>query len=213
MDEALIAAHRDLPALMPYLHLPVQSGSDRILAAMNRKHDADTYRRLVDRVRAARPDIALSSDFIVGFPGETDADHAETMRLIADIGFASAFSFKYSPRPGTPAAESDDAVPEAVKSERLAELQALLERQRQDFNHATVGKVVPVLLEKPGRHPGQVAGKSPTLQAVQIEGDVAAIGTEIPVRITRAGSNSLFGEALTATPAETANAAATTAAA
>lgn len=196
MDEALIAAHRDLPALMPYLHLPVQSGSDRILAAMNRKHDADTYRRLIDRVRTARPDIALSSDFIVGFPGETDADHAETMRLIADIGFASAFSFKYSPRPGTPAAESEDAVPEAVKSERLAELQALLERQRQDFNHATVGRTVPVLLEKPGRHPGQVAGKSPYLQAVQIDGDVAAIGTVVPVRITRAGSNSLFGEAI-----------------
>ncbi|MEH3144483.1 MAG: tRNA (N6-isopentenyl adenosine(37)-C2)-methylthiotransferase MiaB [Methylobacterium frigidaeris] len=194
MDDDLIAAHRDCPAVMPYLHLPVQSGSDRILSAMNRRHDADGYRRLIDRVRAARPDIALSSDFIVGFPGETDADHAETLRLVSDIGFSSAFSFKYSPRPGTPAAESADAVPESVKSARLAELQELLERQRQGFNHDTVGRTVDVLLEKPGRHPGQVAGKSPYLQAVQIEAPVEAVGTVVPVRIVRAGSNSLFGE-------------------
>ncbi|GJD51318.1 tRNA-2-methylthio-N(6)-dimethylallyladenosine synthase [Methylobacterium crusticola] len=194
MDDALIAAHRDLPALMPYLHLPVQSGSDRILAAMNRRHDADTYRRLIDRVRAARADIALSSDFIVGFPGETDADHAATLRLVEETGFASAYSFKYSPRPGTPAAESGDAVPEDVKRARLAELQDLLEGQRQAFNRAAVGRTVEVLMEKPGRHPGQVAGKSPYLQAVQVEADPAAIGTVVPVRILRAGANSLFGE-------------------
>ncbi|ACL55279.1 tRNA (N6-isopentenyl adenosine(37)-C2)-methylthiotransferase MiaB [Methylobacterium nodulans] len=201
MDDDLIAAHRDCPALMPYLHLPVQSGSDRVLAAMNRKHDAETYLRLIDRIRTARPDIALSSDFIVGFPGETDADHAATMRLVAEVGFASAFSFKYSPRPGTPAAESADAVPEAVKRERLAELQALLEEQNRAFNRATIGRTVEVLFEKPGRHPGQVAGKSPYLQAVQIEADPAVIGTVLPVRLTRPGSNSLFGERAEAAPA------------
>jgi tRNA-2-methylthio-N6-dimethylallyladenosine synthase len=193
MDDALIAAHRDLPALMPYLHLPVQAGSDRILAAMNRKHSGDDYRRLIDRVRAARPDIALSSDFIVGFPGETEAEFCETLRLVADVGFASAFSFKYSPRPGTPAAESDDQVPEAVKAERLARLQDLLERQRQAFNRGTVGRTVDVLLEKPGRHQGQLAGKSPYLQAVQFEGE-GRIGDVVPVRIVGLGSNSLFGE-------------------
>jgi len=194
MDAALIAAHRDLPALMPYLHLPVQSGSDRILAAMNRRHTADEYRRIIARVRDARPDIALSSDFIVGFPGETDADFEDTMRLVADVGFASAFSFKYSPRPGTPAAEDAEQVPEAVKSERLARLQVLLETQRQAFNHATVGTTVDVLFEKPGRHPGQLAGKSPYLQAVVIENGGWAVGEVAPVTIARAGSNSLFGE-------------------
>ncbi len=193
MNDDLVAAHRDLPALMPYLHLPVQSGSDAILDAMNRRHDADAYRRLIDRMRAARPDIALSSDFIVGFPGETDADFEDTMRLVRDVGFASAFSFKYSPRPGTPAAEIEAQVPEAVKSERLARLQELLEAQRQAFNRGTVGRVVEVLLEKPGRHPGQIAGKSPYLQAVQIETDAHRIGDVVPVLIERAGSNSLFG--------------------
>jgi tRNA-2-methylthio-N6-dimethylallyladenosine synthase len=194
MDESLIAAHRDLPAVMPYLHLPVQSGSDRILEAMNRRHRGDEYRRIVERVRTARPDIALSSDFIVGFPGETDEDFEDTMRLVADIGFAGAFSFKYSPRPGTPAAELDGQVPEPVKAERLARLQDLLETQRQAFNGGTVGRTVDVLLEKPGRHPGQVAGKSPYLQPVQVEGDTSLIGEVWRVRIARAGSNSLFGE-------------------
>ncbi len=179
---------------MPYLHLPVQSGSDRILAAMNRQHTAGTYRALIDRIRAARPDIALSSDFIVGFPGETEADFAQTLRLVGDVGFASAFSFKYSPRPGTPAAESAGQVPDEVKAERLARLQELLENQRQAFNRGTVGRTLDVLLEKPGRHPGQMAGKSPYLQAVQIEGGFS-IGEIVPVRIVRAGSNSLFGEA------------------
>ncbi|PXW58905.1 tRNA-i(6)A37 thiotransferase enzyme MiaB [Chelatococcus asaccharovorans] len=193
MDASLIAAHRDLPALMPYLHLPVQSGSDRILAAMNRQHDSDEYRRIIDRVRAARPDIALSSDFIVGFPGETDADFEDTMRLVRDIGFASAYSFKYSPRPGTPAADRDDQLPEAVKSERLAVLQAELDDSRRAFNRATVGLVTDILVERQGRHPGQMAGKSPYLQAVQFEADGVAIGDTITVEITETGPNSLFG--------------------
>jgi tRNA-2-methylthio-N6-dimethylallyladenosine synthase len=195
MDDALIAAHRDLPALMPYLHLPVQAGSDRVLAAMNRKHGRDEYRRIVDRVRALRPDIALSSDFILGFPGETDADFEDTLRLVAEVRFASAFSFKYSPRPGTPGAEMPDQVPEPVKAERLARLQELLETQRQAFNRGTIGRTLDVLLEKPGRHPGQLAGKSPYLQAVQLETDRHRVGDIVPVRIVRAGSNSLFGEA------------------
>lgn len=194
MDDALIDAHRDLPALMPYLHLPVQSGSDRILAAMNRRHGGDDYRRTIAKVRAARPDIALSSDFIVGFPGEADADFEATLRLVAEIGFSSAFSFKYSPRPGTPAAELADQVPEPVKVERLTRLQELLETQRQAFNHGMVGRTLEVLLEKPGRHPGQIAGKSPYLQPVQIEDDAHRPGDVVPVRIARAGSNSLFGE-------------------
>jgi tRNA-2-methylthio-N6-dimethylallyladenosine synthase len=194
MDAELIEAHRDLPALMPYLHLPVQSGSDRILDAMNRKHTGDEYRRLIERIRAAQPKIALSSDFIVGFPGETDADFDETLRLVADVGFASSFSFKYSSRPGTPAAEIAAQVPEAVKAERLARLQNLLEMQRQAFNRGTVGQTVDVLLEKPGRHPGQMAGKSPYLQPVQFETDSHRIGEIVTVRIVQAGSNSLFGE-------------------
>jgi tRNA-2-methylthio-N6-dimethylallyladenosine synthase len=194
MDGELIAAHGDLPALMPYLHLPVQSGSDRILDAMNRRHTGDEYRRLIDRIRAVQPNLALSSDFIVGFPGETDADFEDTMRLVADTGFASSFSFKYSPRPGTPAAEMAGQVPEPVKAERLARLQNLLETQRQAFNHGTVGQTLDVLLEKPGRHPGQIAGKSPYLQAVQFESDTHRIGEIVTVRIVRAGSNSLFGE-------------------
>ncbi|MGO4706527.1 tRNA (N6-isopentenyl adenosine(37)-C2)-methylthiotransferase MiaB [Microvirga sp. 2MCAF38] len=194
MDEELIAAHRDLPALMPYLHLPVQSGSDRILDLMNRKHTGDEYRRIIERMRQARPDIALSSDFIVGFPGETDRDFEDTMRLIADIGFVSAFSFKYSPRPGTPAADHEEQVPEPVKAERLARLQNLLETQRQAFNLGTVGQTLDVLLEKPGRHPGQINGKTPYLQPVQIESDAAGIGEVVTVRITGKSTNSLFGE-------------------
>src|SRR5215217_4147827 len=194
MDDALIAAHRDLAAVMPYLHLPVQSGSDRILDAMNRKHTGDEYRRLIERIRGAQPNLALSSDFIVGFPGETDAEFEETMRLVADVGFASSFSFKYSPRPGTPAAEIEAQVSEAVKAERLARLQNLLEMQRQAFNHGTVGQTLDVLLEKPGRHPGQMAGKSPYLQPVQFQSDRHQIGEIVTVRITQAGSNSLFGE-------------------
>jgi tRNA-2-methylthio-N6-dimethylallyladenosine synthase len=194
MGEDLIGAHRDLPALMPYLHLPVQAGSDRVLAAMNRRHTADAYRRIIDRIRAARPDIALSSDFIVGFPGETEAEFEETLRLAAEIGFAASFSFKYSPRPGTPAAEIADQVPEDAKSERLARLQAQLEADRQTFNRSTVGRLLDLLIEKPGRHPGQLAGKSPYLQAIQVEGAVGSAGDVIPVRVARMGSNSLFAE-------------------
>ena len=193
MDAALIAAHRDCAALMPFLHLPVQSGSDRILAAMNRKHDAARYREIVRAVRAARPDIALSSDFIVGFPGESEADFEATMQLIRDVNFASAFSFKYSPRPGTPGAEMDGQIDEATKSERLHRLQALLEEQRQAFNAATVGKTCAVLFEKRGRHAGQIAGKSPWLQAVHVDGPASLIGSLAEVEIVAQGPNSLFG--------------------
>lgn len=193
MDDDLIAAHRDLPQVMPFLHLPVQAGSDRILAAMNRKHTGDEYRRLIARIRDARPDIALSSDFIVGFPGESEADFAETLRLVEDIGFASSYSFKYSPRPGTPAAELSEQVSREVMDERLQRLQERIEHHRQAFNHAMVGRTVEVLLERAGRHPGQLAGKSPYLQAVQIETKANQIGDMVKVVIERAGSNSLFG--------------------
>ena len=198
MDGDLIAAHRDVPQLMPYLHLPVQSGSDRILAAMNRKYTVADYRAIVDRLRAARPDIALTSDFIVGFPGETDADFEATLALVREVKFAAAFSFKYSPRPGTPAAELDDPVSDAVMSERLARLQAELAAQTQAFNAACVGRTVDVLFDKPGRRPGQAGGRSPYLQAVHVNlGDDAAaralIGHIRPVTITATGVNSLTG--------------------
>ncbi len=193
MGDDLIAAHRDLPQLMPFLHLPVQAGSDRILAAMNRKHSADDYRRLIDRIWQARPDIALSSDFIVGFPGESEADFEETIRLVDEIGFASSYSFKYSPRPGTPAADLGQQVPTEAMSERLHRLQERIEHHRQAFNHAMVGRSVEVLLERAGRHPRQLAGKTPYLQAVQIETDANQIGDRVQVVIERAGSNSLFG--------------------
>ncbi len=193
LDDDLIYAHRDLPQLMPFLHLPVQSGSDRILKAMNRKHTAAAYVDLVARLRDARPDLALSSDFIIGFPGETDADFAATLDLIGKVGFASTFSFKYSPRPGTPGADMADQVPAAVMSERLAVLQALVEAQRRAFNAATVGRTLDVLIERPGRHPGQLAGKTPYFQQVQVDGDAELIGTVQPVVITALSTNSLFG--------------------
>jgi tRNA-2-methylthio-N6-dimethylallyladenosine synthase len=193
LDDDLIAAHRDLPALMPFLHLPVQSGSDRILKAMNRKHTAAAYVDLVARMRAARPDIALSSDFIIGFPGETDADFDATIELIRTVGFASTFSFKYSPRPGTPGADMANQVPEPVMRERLARLQALVEAQRQTFNATTVGRTLDVLLERKGRYPGQLTGKTPYLQQVQVDGPEALIGAIVPVTINALGANSLFG--------------------
>jgi tRNA-2-methylthio-N6-dimethylallyladenosine synthase len=196
MGDDLVAAHRDLPKLMPYLHLPVQAGSDRVLKAMNRKHKAADYLRLVERLRLARPDLALSGDFIVGFPGESDTDFEATMRLVAEVGYASAYSFKYSPRPGTPAAERGDQVPEPVKTERLARLQALLAAQQAAFNAGKVGSVMDVLFEKPGKRPGQVAGKSPWLQAVQIDAPASLLGEVVPVRIDALGSNSLFGSLL-----------------
>ncbi len=194
MDDDLIAAHGAIPALMPFLHLPVQSGSDRILARMNRRHTAADYLRLIDRLRRARPDIALSSDFIVGFPGETEADFQATLALIEAVGFASTFSFKYSARPGTPAADHTDAVAEPVKSERLARLQATTEAQRHRFNRLMVGQTLDVLFVKPGRHPGQIAGKSPFMQPVQVEAPADLIGQVQAVHITAVGSNSLFGK-------------------
>ena len=192
MDEALIAAHGDVPQLMPFLHLPVQSGSDRILRAMNRRHDADEYRRIVAALRDACPDLALSSDFIVGFPGETDADFDATMGLVDEIGFASAFSFKYSPRPGTPAAERPQ-LPEAVKSARLSALQSLLAQQQTAFNAARVGETLDILVERQGRHAGQVIGRSPFMQSVHVTAPDTAIGKVVAVRIAGSSQNSLGG--------------------
>ncbi|MDQ4060472.1 MAG: tRNA (N6-isopentenyl adenosine(37)-C2)-methylthiotransferase MiaB, partial [Pseudomonadota bacterium] len=193
MDDALLAAHRDLPQLMPYLHLPVQSGSDRVLGLMNRRHGRDAYFALVDRIRAARPDIALSSDFIVGFPGETEEDFADTLDLAARVGYAQAFSFKYSARPGTPAATMTEQVPEAAKAERLQRLQARLGESQAAFNASCVGRVLDVLLERPGRKSGQLAGRSPYLQAVQVMAPERLLGEIVPVRIESVGANSLFG--------------------
>jgi tRNA-2-methylthio-N6-dimethylallyladenosine synthase len=194
VDDALIAAHRDVPQLMPFLHLPVQSGSDRVLHAMNRRHTADDYRRIVERLRGARGDIAFSSDFIVGFPGESDADFARTLELAREIGYVQAFSFKYSPRPGTPAALMPRQVPEAVKTERLAVLQALLTEQQRRFNIASLGREMPVLFEKRGRHPGQLVGRSPYLQAVHAAAPERLIGRLAAVRLVRVERNSLAGE-------------------
>ncbi|RFZ88683.1 tRNA (N6-isopentenyl adenosine(37)-C2)-methylthiotransferase MiaB [Shinella sp. WSJ-2] len=196
MDDRLIAAHRDLPKLMPYLHLPVQSGSDRILKAMNRRHTAAEYIALIARIRAVQPDLAISGDFIVGFPGETDQDFEDTMRLIEAVGYAQAFSFKYSIRPGTPGAEMDGHVAEDVKAERLEKLQALLFRQQRDFAAGCIGKEIDLLLEKPGRMPGQLVGRSPWLQPVNVDAKTSEIGDIIRVRITDAGPNSLFAEAI-----------------
>lgn len=193
VDDALIEAHRDVPQLMPYLHLPVQSGSDRILKAMNRRHNADEYRRLVDKLRAAQPNIGLSSDFIVGFPGESDRDFGDTMKLIEDIGYIQAYSFKYSPRPGTPAAVNEIQVPEDVKSERLAQLQALVNQQQQEFNASCVGTTQSVLLERPGRKPGQLIGRSPYMQAVHVLAPNEMMGKIIELEIEAAHANSLSG--------------------
>ncbi len=193
MGDDLIAAHGEEPKLMPFLHLPVQSGSDRVLKAMNRRHQADDYLRLVERIRAARPDMALSGDFIVGFPGETEADFAATLALVEAVGYAQAFSFAYSARPGTPAAALAGIVGE-VAAERLQRLQALLVRQQAAFQQALVGRVLPVLLEKPGREPGQMVGRSPYLTAVHAPADQALAGRIARVRIVAAGPNSLAGE-------------------
>jgi len=193
MTDDLIAAHAENDKLMPYLHLPVQSGSDAILKAMNRGHGAERYLRLIEKIRAARPDIAMSGDFIVGFPGETDADFRATLDIVRKVKYASAFSFKYSPRPGTPAAELEGQVSEAEKSARLSELQALIHTQQTAFNAATVGRTVPVLLEKPGRQIGQLVGRSPYLQPVHINAERTLIGQIIDTYITGLGSNSLSG--------------------
>ena len=194
MTDDLIAAHAENPKLMPFLHLPVQAGSDRILKAMNRGHTAGDYLRLIEKIRTARPDMALSGDFIVGFPGETEAEFRETLALVREVNYASAFTFKYSPRPGTPASEYAEQVPETAQNERLQELQALIASQQQAFNLSMVGRTLPVLIEKPGRHAGQVVGRSPYLQAVHIAADPALIGTIIHTRIWGVGSNSLSGQ-------------------
>jgi len=193
MADDLIAAHGEIEQLMPYLHLPVQSGSDAILKAMNRRHTADDYRRLVDRIRAARPDIAMSCDFIVGFPGESDADFGATLKLVSDIGYASAFTFKYSPRPGTPAAGETRQVDETAKSERLSALQQLLGAQHDAFNHTMVGRTLPVLFERVGRKDGQLIGRSPYLQAVYATAAPELMGRIVPVTIIEAKPNSLAG--------------------
>ncbi|WP_296021477.1 tRNA (N6-isopentenyl adenosine(37)-C2)-methylthiotransferase MiaB [uncultured Agrobacterium sp.] len=194
MDDRLIEAHRDLRALMPYLHLPVQAGSDRVLKAMNRRHTGDEYLRLIERIRGARPDIAMSGDFIVGFPGESDQDFEDTLAMVEAVKYAQAFSFKYSTRPGTPGADLTDQVPEDVKAERLERLQALLLKQQNDFAQSLVGKTMDVLLEKPGRMPGQLIGRSPWLQSVNLDANDMKIGDIIHVRITATGPNSLFAE-------------------
>jgi tRNA-2-methylthio-N6-dimethylallyladenosine synthase len=193
MGDDLIAAHRDNAKLMPYLHLPVQSGSDAVLAAMNRQHTGDDYRRLVDRIRKSRPDIAMTSDFIVGFPGESDTDFEATLQLVRDIGYATAFSFKYSKRPGTPASTLRKQIPEDVKAARLDALQKLLLQQQYAFDDAMIGKVLPALFEKSAREPGQLMGRTPYQQPVHVMGSVALIGTIADVKIERRTANSLHG--------------------
>ncbi len=198
MDDALIAAHRDIPAVMPFLHLPVQSGSDRILAAMNRRHTADQYRRIVERFRMASEAIAFSSDFIVGFPGETEDDFAATLALVEQIGYAGCYSFKYSPRPGTPAADMREMIPAAVMDERLARLQELIESQLAAFNKAMVGRTVDVLFERATRIPGQMVGRTPYLQPVHVMADPGIAGQVLPVAIDRHERYSLFGDIVAA---------------
>jgi tRNA-2-methylthio-N6-dimethylallyladenosine synthase len=193
MSDDLIAVHCDTPTLMPYLHLPFQAGSDRILAAMNRKHTAREYLDLVARARAAQPELALSTDVIVGFPGETDAEFEATLAVFAEVGFAAAYSFKYSPRPGTPAEKLGDQVPERVKTERLARLQRLIELQQRAFAERCVGRTLPVLFEKAGRRPGQLIGRSPYLQSVHAEAPADMLGQIVPVEISSFGPNSLAG--------------------
>ena len=193
MGDDLVAIHGEERKLMPFLHLPVQSGSDRILAGMNRKHTTAEYIKLIERIRAARPDIALSTDIIVGFPSETDAEFEQTLDLIRLIGFAQAYTFKYSPRPGTPASGLEDQVLEEVKSERLTRLQDLLFEQQSRFNSQCLGKTLPVLFDKPGRNPGQLVGRSPYLQLVHADADQALLGQIRPVEISGVNSNSLSG--------------------
>ena len=200
MGEDLIAAHRDEPKLMPYLHLPFQAGSDRILAAMNRRHTSRDYLALVERIRAARPDIALSTDVIVGFPGETEAEFSATVAVLERVGFAQAYSFKYSPRPGTPAA-SMEQLPEAVRDDRLQRLQKVIERHQTAFSSACVGRVMPVLFERAGRHAGQLVGRSPYMQWVHAQADASLCGHVLEVEIRAAGANSLAGRLTSAATA------------
>jgi len=194
MSADLIEAHGANPKLMPYLHLPIQSGSDRVLKAMNRGHTSADYLSLIERIRAAQPRMALTSDFIVGFPGESDADFEDTMQLMHVVRYAAAYSFKYSPRPGTPAAERDDQVPEEVKNERLARLQALITQQQAAFNHSCIGQTISVLLEKPGRQKGQLIGRSPYLQSVHLDAPDHLLGSFVDAHILGVGPNSLSGQ-------------------
>jgi len=195
MDESLIEAHGQLDVLMPYLHLPVQSGSDRILKAMNRQHKAQDYIKLIERIRKRRPDIALSGDFIVGFPGETEEDFTATLNLVREVFYASAYSFKYSPRPGTPAASIKAQVPEEVKNERLQRLQALLTEQQGQFLRSKIGSSCEVLIERAGRHAGQMIGRSPWLVPVAVTTD-APVGTMLMVKLEQAVTNSFIGQSL-----------------
>jgi tRNA-2-methylthio-N6-dimethylallyladenosine synthase len=194
VDDSLIAAHRDLPALMPFVHLPVQSGSDRILAAMNRKHTVQDYRKVIDRFRAVRQDIAFSSDFIVGFPGETEEDFSATLALVMQIGYAAAYSFKYSPRPGTPAAEMQETVSAADMDERLVRLQQLIDSQQSAFNSAAIGTTVDVLFERAGRNAGQIVGRTAYLQPAHVMASGDIIGQVLPVRVDSLERYSLLGE-------------------
>ena len=194
MDDELMAAHRDIKELMPFLHLPVQSGSDRILEAMNRKHTSDDYRRLIGKLMNARSDLALSSDFIIGFPGETDKDFQDTVRLVKDIGFAQAYSFSYSRRPGTPAAVMTNQVDESLKSARLQELQAIIREQQEKFNRKMIGQTMPILFDRPGRYEKQIHGRTAYMQAVHVEASDRIIGQEMAVKINQVGMNSLSGE-------------------
>ena len=194
MTEGLIAAHGNVEKLMPFLHLPVQSGSNRILKAMNRSHSRDSYMRILDRVRTVRPDIAFSGDFIVGFPGETDADFEDTLSLVREVGHAQAYSFKYSPRPGTPAADMSDQIPMEIMDERLQRLQAQIVADQTAFNDRTVGRTTDVLLERPGKFAGQLIGKSPWLQSVHVLAPELSIGDIVTVKITDSGPLSLKGE-------------------
>ncbi len=196
MDDDLIAAHGEVPQLMPYLHLPIQSGSNHILDQMNRRHSSDVYLAVIDKLRHVCPDIAMSGDFIVGFPGESDQDFAATLALVNKVGYASAYSFKYSPRPGTPAATSDEQVPEAAKSERLESLQQLLNAQQFAFNKTTEGRVVDVLVERAGGRDGQMAGRSPYMQAVNFIGSSDQIGKIVPCRLSEARQKSMTGDIL-----------------
>jgi tRNA-2-methylthio-N6-dimethylallyladenosine synthase len=200
VDETLIEAHRDLAALMPFVHLPVQSGSDRVLAAMNRRHTADDYRRVIDRFRAVRQDIAFSSDFIVGFPGETEEDFSATLALVTQIGYAGAYSFKYSPRPGTPAADMRETVSAAEMDERLVRLQELIDSQQSAFNKAMIGRTVDVLFERAARNPGQIVGRTAYLQPAHVMASADIIGQMLPVKIESLERYSLLGELAAASP-------------
>jgi tRNA-2-methylthio-N6-dimethylallyladenosine synthase len=205
MSDELLEAHRDIEKLMPFLHLPVQSGSDRILDEMNRKHTRADYLKIIERVRKARPDIAFSSDFIVGFPGETDQDFEDTLSLAREVGYAQCYTFKYSPRPGTPASDMEAQVPEDVKTERLYRLQELIEQQQRDFNLSCVGRELDVLFEKPGRNEGQIVGRSPYLQPVPVMAPTSIIGSVARVRVNELRTYSLIGELVANAPAASAN--------